>query len=220
MKLPYQLLRTRVKICGFTQTDDALYAAYCGADAIGLVFYPPSPRHVDISQARRIVSALPPFVSVVGLFVDAAEEQVREVLNQIPIDLLQFHGEETADYCRSFARPYIKAVSMRDDVDVQQVAKEHAAAAGLLLDAYHPATKGGTGNRFDWSRIPPECDRPIILAGGLTAENVRLALEIVRPYGLDVSSGVESTKGIKETIKMKAFLQEVQTFDSARRTNR
>lgn len=220
MNFPYQLMRTRVKICGFTRTDDALYAAYRGADAIGLVFYPPSPRHVDIEQARRITGALPPFVSVVGLFVDAAEEQVRKVLNRIPIDLLQFHGDETADYCQSFARPYIKAVRMRDDIDVQRVAKEHAAAAGLLLDAYHPAAKGGTGSRFDWSRIPSECDRPIILAGGLTAETVRLALKTVRPYGLDVSSGVESSKGIKETMKMKTFLQEVQTFDSARRTTR
>ena len=220
MKFPYQLLRTRVKICGFTRTDDALYAAYCGTDAIGLVFYPPSPRHVEIEQAHHIVSALPPFVTVVGLFVDAGKDQVLDVLKRIPIDLLQFHGEETPDYCRSFARPYIKAVSMRDDVDVQRVAKEHAAAAGLLLDAYHPAAKGGTGSRFDWSRIPSGCNRPIILAGGLTAENVRLALETVRPYGLDVSSGVESAKGIKETRKLKAFLQEVQAFDSARRNTR
>jgi len=216
---PYQLLRTRVKICGFTQTDDALYAASCGVDAIGLVFYPPSPRHVEIEQAHRIVSALPPFVTVVGLFVDAEQEQILDVLKRIPIDLLQFHGEETPAYCRSFARPYIKAVRMRDDVNVQSVAKEHAAAAGLLLDAYHPAAKGGTGSRFDWSRIPAQCDRPIILAGGLTADNVRLALQTVGPYGLDVSSGVESAKGIKETMKMKAFLQKVQTFDSARRTD-
>jgi phosphoribosylanthranilate isomerase len=212
-------MRTRVKICGFTRCDDALYAAYCGVDAIGLVFYTPSPRHVEIEQARRITDALPPFVTVVGLFVDAAEEEVEETLKRIPIDLLQFHGDETPDYCRSFAHPYIKAVRMRDHVDVQRVAKEHATAAGLLLDAYHPAAKGGTGSRFDWSRIPSECDRPIILAGGLTADNVRSALETVRPYGLDVSSGVESSRGIKETMKMNSFLQEVQEFDSARRTN-
>jgi phosphoribosylanthranilate isomerase len=206
-------MRTRVKICGFTRPEDALAAASLGVDAIGLVFYPPSPRHVDIAQAQAIVAALPPFVTVVGLFVDEQPERVREVLAQVRIDVLQFHGDEIPAYCQAFGQPYLKAVRMRAGTDLAAVAADYCHAAGLLLDADDRSAKGGTGTTFDWAMIPPECSLPIILAGGLSPDNAGLALRQVRPYGLDVSSGVEAAKGIKDKNKMAAFLKEVQNFD-------
>lgn len=206
-------MRTRVKICGFTRVEDAVFAARTGVDALGLVFYPPSPRNVGIEQAANIVKALPAFISVVGLFVDEHEQRVREVLDAVPIDLIQFHGGEEAAYCRLFKRPYVKAVQMRDSTDIQTLADEYHDASGLLLDAYHPDAKGGTGQRFNWGLIPKECSQPIILAGGLKPENVRQAVETVRPYAVDVSSGVESCKGIKDTEKMTVFVNEVYEGD-------
>jgi phosphoribosylanthranilate isomerase len=170
-------MRTRVKICGFTRAADAVAAARLGADALGLVFYPPSPRNVSVEQARAITQALPPFVTVVGLFVDEAPERVREVCARARIDLLQFHGDEDPVYCASFDRPYIKAVRMKPGTDLAAVAARYAGAAGLLLDADDPHAKGGTGTRFDWAAVPAKCPLPVILAGGLSPANARQALE-------------------------------------------
>lgn len=213
MKIPYLNRRTRVKICGFTHPADAVAAVRMGADAIGLVFYPPSPRHVSVATARAIVTALPPFVTVVGLFVDEPPETVRGVLEQVRIDLLQFHGEEDPAYCVSFGKPYIKALRMKPGLDLAAAMTAHEQASGFLLDAWHPDAMGGTGSRFDWSLIPPEHADALILAGGLEPGNVAEALRTVRPYALDVSSGVEAAKGIKDAAKMAAFLTEVQRFD-------
>jgi len=206
-------MRTRVKICGFTRVEDAVCAAGLGVDAIGLVFYPPSPRHVDIEQAIEIVSALPAFVSVVALFVDEQEARIREILERVPIDLLQFHGDESAKACRLYGKRYMKAVRMREGIDISDLALHYRDAAGLLLDAYHPGAKGGTGSRFDWNMIPEHCALPIVLAGGLDADNARQAVQAVRPYALDVSSGVETEKGIKDALKMAAFIREVNEGD-------
>jgi len=209
-------MRTRVKICGFTRIEDAQAAASLGVDAIGLVFYPPSPRNVDIVQARSIVEALPPFVTVVGLFVDEDSRRVEVVLNSLRIDLLQFHGDESPDYCKAFGRAYVKAIRMKAGTDLQRVASDYRSSSGLLLDADDPITKGGTGLGFDWAMISSGCPLPVILAGGLNPSNAGDALRQVRPYGLDVSSGVEAAKGVKDAGKMAAFIKEVQDFDQSR----
>ncbi len=206
-------MRTRVKICGFTRIEDAVYAAHNGVDAIGLVFYPPSPRHVEIEQAVRIVNALPAFTSVVALFVDEQEAKIREVLAKVPIDCIQFHGDETAKACRIYGKRYIKAISMREGIDIPALAHYYHDAAGLLLDAFHPDSKGGTGSQFNWSLIPNQLDLPIILAGGLDETNAKLAVQTVRPYALDVSSGVETKKGIKDSLKMATFIKQVNEGD-------
>lgn len=200
-------MRTRVKICGFTRTDDALAAANLGVDAIGLVFYTPSPRNIEVAQAREIVRHLPAFVSVVGLFVDAEPAWIAEVLTQVRIDCLQFHGEEAPGDCRIYAKPYIKAVRMRPDADLAGLEARYADAAGLLLDAYDPGIQGGTGSSFDWDLIPGQRKLPLILAGGLSPKNAALAVQQVRPYALDVSSGVEVCKGVKDAEKMAAFIR-------------
>ncbi|RLA18826.1 MAG: phosphoribosylanthranilate isomerase, partial [Gammaproteobacteria bacterium] len=179
--------RTRVKICGFTSAEQATFAAHAGTDAIGLVFYAASPRHVSITAAQEIVAALPAFTSVVALFVDATEEYIRHVIQHVPIDLLQFHGDEPAESCRLYAKPYIKAIRMRTDTDIKALSTEYHDAAGLLLDAYHAGAKGGTGEQFDWDLIPKHCALPIILAGGLGPHNARDAIEHINPYALDVS---------------------------------
>jgi phosphoribosylanthranilate isomerase len=202
-------MRTRVKICGITRVEDALAAAVFGVDAIGLVFSEASPRCVTAGQARTIAAALPPFIKVVGLFVDASAEHIRELLGQVPIDLLQFHGRETPEECRQFGHPYIKAVRMVPDVDIAAEARRYTQAAGLLLDAYDPQLAGGTGATFDWTRVPQDLGKPVILAGGLTSENVARAIEAVRPYAVDVSSGVEQGKGIKDAAKIAAFIRAV-----------
>ena len=202
-------MRTRVKICGLTRVQDAVFAERLGVDALGLVFYPPSPRNVEIEQAAEIVKALPAFISVVALFVDENEQRIRDVLDCVSIDVIQFHGGETAEYCRLFNRPYVKAIQMRGNIDIQSLADEFHDTSGLLLDAYHPAVKGGSGHRFDWDLIPEECSLPIILAGGLEPENVKQAVQSVRPYAVDVSSGVEAEKGIKDAKKMASFVNEV-----------
>jgi phosphoribosylanthranilate isomerase len=206
-------MRTRVKICGFTRIEDAVAAARLGVDAIGLVFHPGSPRHVEPAQARAIALAMPAFVSVAGLFVDAERQRVQEVLEQVPLDLLQFHGDELADYCRGFERPYIKAVRVNASTDLLGLSEHYRTARALLLDADDPAAKGGTGTCFDWSLVPSRCELPLILAGGLRIENVRSGMARARPYGVDVSSGVESAKGIKDQHKMAVFLKEVYEFD-------
>lgn len=202
-------MRTRVKICGITRREDALYAAQLGADAVGLVFYAQSPRAVSIAQAQDIVRGLPAFVCVVGLFVNATADEIRAVLDQVRLDTLQLHGDETPEQCRGYARPYIKVVHMRDEIKVEAYARDYADSAALLLDTHDEGTPGGTGRAFDWSRVPGGMDKALILAGGLTPDNVAQAVRQVRPYAVDVSGGVESAKGIKSHHKMARFINEV-----------
>lgn len=197
----------RVKICGIGSREDALLAADAGADAIGLVFYVRSLRNVDIEQAQAIIAALPPFVSTVGLFVNETPERVREVLARCPLDILQFHGEESPDYCASFSRPYLKALRMHPDLDPLAEMARHPQARAFLLDAYSPQAAGGTGQRFDWTRVPRESSRPLILAGGLGPDNVADAIQLAQPYGVDVSSGVESRPGVKDANLVRAFIE-------------
>lgn len=206
--------RTRVKICGITRPEDGAIAAELGADAIGLVFYPPSPRCVDPETAQRIVAALPPLVMVVGLFVNPEPAAVRAVLTRIPLHLLQFHGDEEPEECAAFALPYLKAVPMGAGAEVTDYEQRFASAAGLLLDSHGGQEMGGTGQGFDWTRIPAQRKKPLILAGGLHPGNIAEAIRQVRPYAVDVSSGVESAKGIKDAELMRAFLQGVYNSES------
>lgn len=201
--------RTRVKICGITRQEDAVHAANLGADAIGLVFYEPSPRYVSHTTARTIVENLPPFMTSVGLFVDAPAEAVFEALKVVRLGLLQFHGDESPDYCEQFGVPYLKALRMREDVNVTAFAQQHCNAAGILLDTYQQGVAGGTGKTFDWKMIPDDVPLPVILAGGLDATNVAQAITTVKPYAVDVSGGVEKSKGIKDHGKMSEFMKEV-----------
>ncbi len=203
------MLRTRVKICGITRPQDAIFIANIGVDAIGLVFYANSPRAVEIDQAQIIIQQLPPFVTTVGLFVNAEANFVRHVLTKVPLDVLQFHGEETPDYCNSFTKPYIKAVRMRPNTDIKQYANNYIQTQALLLDSYVKGTKGGTGITFDWQQVPTDISKPIIIAGGLTVDNVAQAITKLQPYAVDISGGVESAKGIKDAGKITAFMQEV-----------
>lgn len=207
------LRRTRVKICGITRLDDALAAAAAGADAIGFVFYAGSSRAVSPATAQAISAALPAFVSTVGLFVDAEPDFVRSVLAEVPLDLLQFHGAETPVYCDQFARPYCKALRMQDDLDVAAVAQQFNRARGILLDTYRAGVAGGTGETFDWQRVPQSLRNKIILAGGLSPENVAAAIQQVRPYAVDVSGGVESGPGLKDAEKIEAFIAAVRRAD-------
>lgn len=202
-------MRSRVKICGITTPEDGLLAVKYGADAIGLVFYPHSPRAVDAEKAYLICQVIPAFVSVVGLFVNEEQQQVERILNQVPIDLLQFHGSETPAYCAQFGPRYIKAISMKPNVDLEQEKLRYQGASGLLLDTYSEDLKGGSGAVFDWNRVPDTLDCPIILAGGLNADNVADAIRRVRPYAVDVSSGVEHEKGKKDEVKIRRFMKEV-----------
>jgi phosphoribosylanthranilate isomerase len=207
-------LRTRVKICGITRVEDAITAVKYGADAIGLVFYAPSPRNVNIELAAEIVAALPPFVSAVGLFVNAMPNEIEAVLKRIHLDCLQFHGDETAKDCAQINMPYYKAVRVKSDTNLLQYAVEYKHAKALLLDTYSDAAVGGTGQVFDWSLIPSSLDVPVILAGGLTVDNVASAIMQVRPYAVDVSGGVESSKGIKDEMKIASFIREVDQLRS------
>lgn len=202
-------MRTRVKICGITSVKDALIAAQHGADAIGLVFYAKSPRHVSITQATEIVAALPAFVSTVGLFVDAAPEEIHAVLAKVKLDLLQFHGDETPEECRQYGLPYMKAVRVQADTNLLQYAADYGDAKALLLDAFAEGVAGGTGQTFDWNLIPGNLPKNIVLAGGLNASNVGSAIRQVRPYAVDVSGGVEQEKGIKDAEKIAAFMRGV-----------
>ena len=206
-------MRTRVKICGVTREEDALAAVRQGADAIGLVFYPPSPRAVTVEQARGIVRALPPFVTVVGLFVDAPREEIAGVVERVRIDLLQFHGHEAPEDCANQPRPYVKAVRMRDGVDPAAEARRYPGACAVLLDTYCPGVPGGTGAAFDWGRVPAPLAAKAVLAGGLTPENVEQAIRRVRPYAVDVSGGVERARGVKDAAKIEAFMRGVRRAD-------
>jgi phosphoribosylanthranilate isomerase len=202
-------LRVRVKICGITSIEDALSAVEHGADAIGLVFYDQSPRNVSISQAMEIANNIPAFVSVVGLFVNAESSFINEVISKVKLDLLQFHGDETPEECASYTLPFIKAIRVKNDTNLVQYANDFSAAKALLLDAYTEGVAGGTGHVFDWNLIPKQLTKQVILAGGLNATNVALAIQQVSPYAVDVSGGVEASKGIKDAEKIAAFMRQV-----------
>jgi phosphoribosylanthranilate isomerase len=209
-------MRTRVKICGLTREQDVRDAVELGADAIGLVFYPPSPRAVSLEAATALAAVVPAFVTLVGLFVDAEPAAVRAVLRQVPLGALQFHGNEAPDYCAAFERPWIKAVAMRDGIDPLAQARRFSAAASLLLDTFDARLAGGTGRRFDWDKVPAELAPRVVLAGGLDAGNVADAIACVRPYAVDVSGGVESSKGIKDRTMISEFMQGVRHGDQSR----
>ena len=203
-------MRVRAKICGITSVRDALTAAEAGCDAIGMNFYSGSPRAVDVDTASAIVDAMPPFIARVGVFVDATPAEVEAVLDRVALTLLQFHGDEPASACERYSLPYVKTFSVRDHVDVAALEVEYASARGLLLDTYHPTDKGGTGQTFDWSLWPTTSTKPLVLAGGLTPENVGEAIRRTKPWGVDVSGGVEDdVKGVKNSTKVMSFLAEV-----------
>ncbi len=214
-------MRTRVKICGITRVEDGMAAAREGADAIGLVFWPGTPRRVDYAKAREIVAELPAFVTIVGLFVDPQPGDVRAALASVALDLLQFHGDESPELCSSFERPYIKAVAVKPGVDLLHYASRYAGARALLFDAFRPGDlPGGTGATFDWSALPGRLPQPLVLSGGLTPRNVGAAIAQVKPWAVDVSSGVEvigedgrPRKGVKDPVKIAAFIRGVRDAD-------
>ncbi len=199
----------RVKICGLTRARDVRAAVACGADAIGFVFVTGSKRLVDLPTAGELVRLVPAFVARVGLFLDQEAQEVRDVLEQVPLSLLQFHGGESAGFCRQFGRPYIKAVSMNSEQAMQQAEAEYTDAAALLLDSHEPGGLGGSGRVFDWGQVR-RSERPLILAGGLTPDNVRDAVRQSKPWGVDVSSGVEDAPGIKNTGAMRRFIEQAK----------
>lgn len=207
--------RTAIKICGLTRREDLLNAIDAGADAVGLVFYKPSPRYVNLAKARDLARWVPPNVCMVGLFVNATPEEIKQVLNVVPLDLLQFHGDdsfETEAYCKQFGRPYLKAARMAPGLDLLEYASRYPSAQALLLDALVEGYGGG-GKTFDWSLIPKSLPLPIVLSGGLNPDNVTEAVRVVRPAGVDVSSGVEQSKGIKDAAKITAFIAGVREAD-------
>ena len=204
-------LRTRVKICGITRPADALAAAGAGADAIGLVFYPPSPRYLSVERAREIRDALPPFVQSVALFVNADAAQVSQVIGRVHPAMLQFHGDEAPDFCAQFGLPFVKACRVKAGVSALEYLRPFSHAAAWLFDSHVPEY-GGVGESFDWSLVPAT-DKPVILSGGLSRDNVAQAIRRVRPWGVDVSSGVESAKGIKDAARISAFIAEVRHAD-------
>ena len=206
-------MRTRIKICGITRPGDAVAAAQAGADAIGLVFYPPSPRFLNVERVREIRDALPPFVQAVALFVNPDAAQVAQVIGRVHPALLQFHGEETPQFCAQFGLPFIKACRVAQGVDLLKYLRPFSGASGWLLDA-HVEEYGGVGASFDWSLVPARLGRPLVLSGGLTRENVATAVRRVKPWAVDVSSGVESAKGIKDAAKIAAFIAEVRNADA------
>lgn len=203
--------RTRIKICGITRPEDAVAVAAAGADAIGLVFYAKSPRAVTIAQAQAIINVLPPFVTRVGLFVDASQQELDMVLDQVELDVVQFHGNETLAQCESAGKEYMKAVRVQETADIQTALEQYPSASALLLDTYHPSLPGGTGETFDWDKVPADLTKPVVLAGGLTAENVVQAIKSVNPYAVDVSGGVEQSKGIKSVDKIIEFIASVNS---------
>ena len=205
------MTRTRVKVCGICTKADAMNAVNAGADAIGMVFYTKSPRHISIDAAKEIASSIPPFVSTVGLFVNSSQLEVSEVLSAVPLELLQFHGDEDESFCCSFKRPYIKAVRVKEDTDIQVICHRFASAKGILLDSFRKGIPGGTGETFNWNMIPENLPLPIVLAGGLNARNVATALSTVQPWAVDVSSGVEISPGKKDRQMIEQFIQAVQS---------
>lgn len=207
-------MKTRIKICGLTREADVDAAVAAGADAIGFVFYPPSPRYVTPAQAAELACRVPPFVDVVGLFVNASAEEIGATCASVPLNLLQFHGDETPAFCRSFARPWLRAARVRPGLDLVEFARSYSEARGLLLDAFVEGYGGG-GHVFDWTLIPPGLPGHLVLSGGLHADNVGDAIRRVRPVAVDVSSGVEAGKGIKDHDKIAAFVAAVRAADAA-----
>jgi phosphoribosylanthranilate isomerase len=207
-------IRTRVKICGITRAEDAAAVVAAGVDAVGLVFYPKSSRFVSIDQALEIAQAIPAFVTVVGLFKDAQAGEIEAVLKRLSLGLLQFHGDESPADCGGYSIPYIKAIGMQGGADLHGYADTYADATGLLLDSHAVGEAGGTGLTFDWTMLPVDFNKPIILAGGLNPANVGEAIRIARPYAVDLSSGVESAPGIKDVEKIRALMQEVKRVDN------
>lgn len=204
-------MKIRIKMCGMMRSEDALFAAEIGVDAIGFIFYEKSPRYISPEKAKEIIKNLPPFVTTVGVFMNNPEK-VKEVLNSVPLDVLQFHGNETPEECCQFKKPYIKSVNMLSSPDLFQICDLYHEAQGILLDTIKPEIGGGTGEAFDWRQIPAHLPKPIILAGGLNSQNVGVAIEMVQPYAVDVASGVEISKGIKDHQKIQAFAKIVSQF--------
>ena len=202
---------TRVKICGITNLEDALAAAAAGADALGFVFYGPSPRNIEVDQAKTILSKLPPFITTVGLFVNADASFLQSVLKLLPLDLLQFHGDESEAECKRWGKPYIKAIRMQEGLDLVELCRTYESSRGILLDTFVAGQPGGTGQVFDWANIPPDLRKPIVLAGGLDPSNVANAVKQVNPWAVDVSGGVEAAKGKKDHALIKAFITGVHS---------
>ena len=203
-------LRTHVKICGITKTEDALAAVNYGADALGFVFYDESPRFLDIKSAVNIFNEIPPFINKVALFVNADTDYIHAALDELSIDILQFHGDEDEAFCSSFHKPYLKAIRMRDTTNLNQVVDMYGSASGLLLDAFDSSQYGGTGQTFNWDLVPKQCDLPIVLAGGLNVHNVYDAITNTDSFAVDISSGVEKSKGVKDHQLIKQFMHEVK----------
>lgn len=211
---PPLTMRTRIKICGITCIEDGLNAAAAGADALGFVFYEPSPRSVDTAIAAEIIAALPPFIATVGLFVNASPSEVQKTLDTLRIDLIQFHGDESPAFCEQFSRPWIKAIRVKDAIDVSALCKQYALARGVLLDSWDKNAHGGTGTTFDWNLASGQWSKPVVLAGGLDASNVFQAIHRVRPWAVDVSSGVEQSPGRKDSVKIRRFIDTVRSADA------
>jgi phosphoribosylanthranilate isomerase len=207
-------MRTRVKFCGITNLEDALKAAELGVDAIGLNFCPASRRYLTPDQALQIITKLPPFITVVGVFVNASLEEITKILASVPLDRLQFHGDESPQFCESFHKAYYKAVRMRENINLDLIANNYKHAQAILVDTYIPNEQGGTGQIFDWKRLPASYSKPLILAGGLTPDNVFNAIQTVHPYAVDVASGIESIPGQKDSIKMTELMCEIKRADS------
>ncbi len=203
-------MSVRVKVCGITRAEDAVSAIKFGADAIGFVFWAKSTRYVTPEQAQQIAAEIPAFISIVGVYVDPTPDWVKETAQAANITLCQFHGDESAKFCEQFSIPYIKAIRVREGLDLIQYAQQHQNAKGLLLDTYTPNMPGGTGHVFDWGLVPQGLPLPLILSGGLHADNVAMAIKQTRPWAVDVSSGVEAAKGIKDEKKISAFMQGVK----------
>ncbi len=204
-------MTTRIKFCGITREQDILAAAHLGVHAIGLVFHPQSSRAVDVQQAQSLSRVCPPFITRVGLFMNQDASTITEVLEQVDLDVLQFHGEEPEEYCVSFKKPYLKSIAMGGNTPHR--AREYPSAQAMLLDSNEIGQPGGSGKAFDWDNIPENITKPVILAGGLDADNVTQAIQRIKPYAVDVSSGIESAKGIKDSVKMKNFIQTVRVAD-------
>jgi phosphoribosylanthranilate isomerase len=210
-------MRTRIKFCGMTNVEDAMFAARLGVDAIGMIFVPQSPRCISEREAKKIITTLPAWVTTVGVFANAKVNEISQVLAEIPLDLLQFHGDESAEFCQQFQRPYIKAIRMREDSNLQAYSDVYRQAKALLLDTYDNNMLGGTGKSFNWNLIPSNIAQQIILAGGLTAKSVATAIKQIKPYGVDVSGGIEVAPGKKDHAKMTAFIDEVNYVDRQNR---
>ncbi|NCF16975.1 MAG: phosphoribosylanthranilate isomerase [Haliea sp.] len=207
------MTQTRIKICGITRPEDAREAVAGGADAIGMVFYPPSPRAISVVQAAEIVDAISPFVTVVALVVDKPADDINRILEQVPVDLIQFHGDESPAFCRQFARPWMKALRVREDTDIASACGAYGEGRAILLDAWQEGVPGGTGMRFDWGLVSRSLPLPVVLAGGLNEHNVAEAVATVKPAAVDVSSGVECSPGIKDAGKIRRFIAAVRAAD-------